>query len=170
MECIGNLNVILLMSCILMYLRRMEMSEKLVNNVLEKFFALGEEHKKITDESAEALKEYEDYCISYFLLEQQLLPRSLSVKRFCVGIVSGIQRDFLAQTLQSFKSFIMSEEIKVYLKNLSSDAFAFNSSGTLPVGSEKGAFIVFEAELKMPSVLMESSCSSSSGTGSLTLL
>lgn len=40
------------------------MSENLVNDVLEKFFALGDANKELTEEFAQALKEYEDYCIS----------------------------------------------------------------------------------------------------------
>ena len=198
-----------LTSCILKNLRRMEMSEKLVNDVLEKFFALGEEHKKITDESAEARKEYEDYCISsdadldkktgeilkkvsgmdslmqyarehatdleeatapfetsegaleslrqkialdsrndpnaetlytkasgQKLLFQQEIERVRSLingskvqaKRMYDSTMDKLNEK-RSKHLDSFKSFIMSEEIKVYLKNLSNDAFAFNSSG-----------------------------------------
>lgn len=186
------------------------MSEKLVNDVLEKFFALGEEHKKITDESAEARKEYEDYCISSDAdldkktgeilkkvsgmdslmqyarehatdLEEATAPFETSegaLESLRQKIALDSRNDPNAETLytkasgqkllfqqdiervrslingskvqakrlydstmdklnekrskhiDSFKSFIMSEELKVYLKNLSGDAFAFNSSGT----------------------------------------
>lgn len=229
MECFGNLNVILLMSCILMYLRRMEMSEKLVNNVLEKFFALGEEHKKITDESAEALKEYEDYCISsdadldkktgeilkkvsgmdslmqyardhatdleeatapfetsegaleslrqkialdsrndpnaetlytkasgQKLLFQQEIERvrslingsKIQAKRLYDSTMDKLNEK-RSKHIDSFKSFIMSEEIKVYLKNLSSDAFAFNSSGTAQL-SEINEISLGQRRVRLP--------------------
>lgn len=205
------------------------MSEKLVNNVLEKFFALGEEHKKITDESAEALKEYEDYCISSDAdldkktgeilkkvsgmdslmqyardhatdLEEATAPFETSegaLESLRQKIALDSRNDPNAETLytkasgqkllfqqeiervrslingskvqakrlydstmdklnekrskhiDSFKSFIMSEEIKVYLKNLSNDAFAFNSSGTAQL-SEINEISLGQRRVRLP--------------------
>ncbi|MDE7194570.1 MAG: hypothetical protein K2O14_11460 [Oscillospiraceae bacterium] len=185
------------------------MSEKVVNNVLERFFALGEDNKKITDESAAARKEYEDYCISsdedldkktgeilkkvngmealmqyarehatdleeasapfetsegaleslrqkialesrndpnaetlytkasgQKLLFQQEIDRvrnlingsKVQAKRLYDSTMEKLNEKRSVH-IESFRSFINSEELKVYLKNLSSDAFAFNSSG-----------------------------------------
>lgn len=205
------------------------MSEKLVNNVLERFFALGEENKKITDESAEARKEYEDYCISsdadldkktgeilkkvnsmdslmeyarehatdleeasapfetsegaleslrqkialesrndpnaetlytkasgQKLLFQQEIDRvrnlingsKVQAKRLYDSTMEKLNEK-RSKHIESFRTFINSEELKVYLKNLSSDAFAFNSSGTAQL-SEISEISLGQRRIRLP--------------------
>ncbi|MDE6031818.1 MAG: hypothetical protein K2G32_09375, partial [Oscillospiraceae bacterium] len=205
------------------------MSEKLVNNVLERFFALGEENKKITDESAVARKEYEDYCISsdadldkktgeilkkvnsmdslmeyarehatdleeasapfetsegaleslrqkialesrndpnaetlytkasgQKLLFQQEIDRvrnlingsKVQAKRLYDSTMEKLNEK-RSKHVESFRTFINSEELKVYLKNLSSDAFAFNSSGTAQL-SEISEISLGQRRVRLP--------------------
>lgn len=205
------------------------MSEKVVNSVLERFFALGEENKKITDESAEARKEYEDYCISsdedldkktgeilkkvngmealmqyarehatdleeasapfetsegaleslrqkialesrndpnaetlytkasgQKLLFQQEIDRvrnlingsKVQAKRLYDSTMEKLNEK-RSKHVEAFRTFINSEELKVYLKNLSNDAFAFNSSGTAQL-SEISEISLGQRRVRLP--------------------
>ncbi len=205
------------------------MSEKVVNNVLERFFSFGEENKKITDESAEARKEYEDYCISsdadldektgeilkkvngmdalmqyarehatdleeasapfetsegaleslrqkialesrndpnaetlytkasgQKLLFQQEIERvrnlingsKVQAKRLYDSTMDKLNEK-RSRHIESFRTFINSEELKVYLKNLSNDAFAFNSSGTAQL-SEISEISLGQRRVRLP--------------------
>lgn len=205
------------------------MSEKVVNSVLERFFALGEENKKIADESAEARKEYEDYCISsdedldkktgeilkkvsgmetlmqyarehatdleeasapfetsegaleslrqkialesrndpnaetlytkasgQKLLFQQEIDRvrnlingsKVQAKRLYDSTMEKLNEK-RSRHVEAFRTFINSEELKVYLKNLSNDAFAFNSSGTAQL-SEISEISLGQRRVRLP--------------------
>ncbi len=205
------------------------MSDKHINDVLDRFFSLSEAHKKITDDMAAALKEYDDYCITsdadlnkktseilkkvneleYLMqyarehtteLEEAQMPFETSesaLESLRQKIQLNSRSDPNAETLytkatgqklfyqqevervrnlisgskiqakrqydatmskltekkekqeEEFKAFILSDDVKEYLKMLSGDAAAFNSAGTVTL-SDNSSVSLGQRRVRLP--------------------
>ncbi len=205
------------------------MSDKHINDVLNRFFSLSEAHKKITDDMAAALKEYDDYCITsdadlnkktseilkkvneleYLMqyarehtteLEEAQMPFETSesaLESLRQKIQLNSRSDPNAETLytkatgqklfyqqevervrnlisgskvqakrqydstmsklvekkekqeEEFKAFILSDDVKEYLKMLSGDAAAFNSAGVVTL-SDNSSVSLGQRRVRLP--------------------
>ncbi len=205
------------------------MSDKHINDVLNRFFSLSEAHKKITDDMAAALKEYEDFCITsdadlnkktseilkkvseleYLMqyarehtteLEEAQMPfetsestleslrqkiqldshndpnaeslytKATGQKMFLQREVERVRKLISSSKVQAkrlydstmsdltekkakqeveYKAFIMSNDVKEYLKLLSADAAAFNSASTTSI-SDNTSISLGQRRVRLP--------------------